>query len=166
MVMATSGRSNGHLWKEFGTSKRGTRRGIHFPDADFYYAGEIFLEDESNTSQETNDQPFYQNIVDNITTAINKCGKWPDYPKINFLTDANCITLEWQKIGKEEIHDYLKYGPSEWKKWSKSAIVSATTYLNSLEFQEFLQRTESVNHVLKSELFSVEFKQFVISNLT
>ena len=161
----TNGTSNNHSWRALKSSKGGSRRGLHFSDVDICYAGEVFIETESYNQELASSWKFYQNIADTITATIDENGKWPNYPKIDMLTKTSFITIEWQKIGIEEMYDYMQYGPLEWKKWSKASIISATDYLNTKEFQEFLQRTESVNHVLKSELFSIEFKQFVIKNL-
>ena len=161
----TTGTSNNHSWRALKSMKGGSRRGMYFSDDDICYAGEVFIETESHNQELVSSWTCYQNIADKITSTINDNGEWPNYPKIDIMTKTSFITIEWQKIGIEEMYDYMQYGPLEWKKWSKASIISATDYLNTKEFQEFLQRTESVNHVLKSELFSIDFKQFVINNL-
>ena len=164
-IKVTYDSSTSYLWKEVKSLRGGSRRGLHFPEVDIYYAGEILLEKDSNTVLRKKSEQFFQEIANNITSVIDKTGRWPEYPKINLLTNTGYITIEWQKIGQTEMDDYLRYGPVEWKKWRKDSIISSTQYLNSQEFQEFLQRTECVNNFLKSELFNVEFKQFIIKNL-
>ena len=157
--------STSYLWKEVTSLRGGSRRGLHFPEVDIYYAGEILLEEDSNTVLGKNSEQLFQEIANDITSVIDETGRWPEYPKINLLTNKGYITIEWQQIGQTEMDDYLYFGPVEWKKWRKDSIISATQYLNSQEFQEFLQRTECVNSFLKSELFNIEFKQFIIKNL-
>ena len=138
---------------------------MHFPEVDIYYAGEILLEEDSSPVWRKNPKQLFHQIVNNITTGTDEAGEWPEYPRIDLLSNTGYITIEWQKIGQTEMDDYLYYGPVEWKKWRKDSIISATQYLNSQKFQEFLQRTECVNSFLKSELFNIEFKQFIIKNL-
>ena len=164
-IKITYDTSTSYLWKEVKSLRGGSLRGLHFPEVDIYYAGEILLEQDSNAVVIKNSKQLCQQIVNDITTAIDETGKWPEYPKINLLSNTGYITIEWQKIGQTEMDDYLYYGPVQWKKWRKDSIISSTQYLNSQEFQEFLQRTENVNSFLKSELFNIEFKQFIIKNL-
>ena len=78
--------STSYLWKEVKSLRGGSLRGLHFPEVDIYYAGEILIEDDSNTVLGKNSEQLFQEIANDITSVIDETGRWPEYPKINLLT--------------------------------------------------------------------------------